>query len=126
MLLFWGVSLRRSAFLANAITQEERLWVADPKAIHHILQGSNRLYEKPDFIRERGATFVGWGLASVEGELPLIPRVVYLLIPTLGDAHKRQRRAMTPAFGLVESKALYPNFARCSNSVSRYPLAVDC
>ena len=97
--------VRRSAISANAITQEERLWVADPKAIHHILQGSNRLYEKPNFIRERAATVVDWGLAAVEGELPPVSHVTCLLILTL-------------AFGLVEAKALYPYFARCSNLVS--------
>ncbi|KAF9778997.1 cytochrome P450 [Thelephora terrestris] len=80
---------------------EEHLWVADPKAVHHILQGSNRLYEKPQFVRERAAILMDRGLLAVEG-----------------DAHKRQRRAMTPAFGLVEAKALYPYFVRCSNSLA--------
>lgn len=28
---------------------------------------------------------------------------------------------MTPAFGLVEAKELYPYFVRCSNSVSHLP-----
>ena len=69
-------------------------------------------------MSEQLAVVLDWGLASVEGGLLLISRVVHLLIPTLGDAHKRQRRAMTPAFGLVEAKALHPFFARCSNSVS--------
>ena len=63
-----------------------------------------------------------WGLVAVEGELPLTSHVIYLLIRTPGDAHKRQRRAMTPAFGLVEAKALYPYFVRCSNSVSHFPI----
>ena len=71
---------------------------------------------------EQVAAVLDWGLSASKGELPLISRVVYLLIPTLGDAHKRQRRAKTPAFGLVEAKALYPYFARCSNSVSNRPI----
>ena len=29
---------------------------------------------------------------------------------------------MTPAFGLVEAKELYPYFVRCSNSVSHLPI----
>ena len=32
---------------------------------------------------------------------------------------------MTPAFGLGEAKALYPHFARCSNSVSHCPNHVE-
>ncbi|KAF9778983.1 cytochrome P450 [Thelephora terrestris] len=85
----------------NGSLGEERLWVADPKAIHHILQGSNRLYDKPSFIRELSAMVIDWGVASVAGE-----------------AHTRQRRAMNPAFGLAEAKALYSCFARCSNSLA--------
>lgn len=69
--------------LANAITQEERLWIADPKAIHHILQGSNRLYEKTLSVREVGATVVGWGVSTVDGELPFASHVVYFLISDL-------------------------------------------
>ena len=34
-----------------------------------------------------------------------------------GDVHKRQRRAMTPAFGLAEAKALLPVFARSADRV---------
>ncbi|KAF9787520.1 cytochrome P450 [Thelephora terrestris] len=85
----------------NGSLGEERLWVADPKAVHHILQGSNRTYEKPDIVRERNSMVFDWGLVAVEG-----------------NAHKRQRRAMTPAFGLGEAKALYPCFDRCSNSLA--------
>ena len=61
---------------------------------------------------------LGRGLVAVEGEFCLVYLVPQPLIVNLGDIHKRQRRAMTPAFGLVETKALYPYFARCSNSVS--------
>ena len=100
--------------------QEERLWIADPKAIHHIFQGSDRLYEKPHFQRERIAMLSGWGVGTVEGDLFLIPCVICFLISTLGDTHKRQRRAMAPAFGLVEAKALYPYFTRCFNSVGHH------
>jgi cytochrome P450 len=96
-----------SAPLTNVLTQEERLWVADPKAIHNIFQGPNRLYyDKPSFVRERSAMVIDWGVASAAGDLPLISHVLYLLTPTSGDAHKRQRRAMTPAFGHAEAKAL--------------------
>ena len=110
----------------SCFQQEERLWVADPKAIHHILQGPDRLYEKPHFVRERVSVILDRGVASVEGELTLLCHVMvaHLLILTSGDAHKRQRRAMTPAFGLVEAKALYPYFVRCSNSVSDHPTRV--
>ncbi|KAF9780802.1 cytochrome P450 [Thelephora terrestris] len=84
----------------NGLFGEDRLWVADPKAVQHIFQGPDRLYEKPHFQRERIAMLTGWGVGTVEG-----------------DAHKRQRRAMAPAFGLVEAKALYPHFSRCFDSL---------
>lgn len=94
------------------------MWIADPKAIHHILHSTSYLYEKTHSIREVVATLTDRGLGTVEGEFSLVPIVVHPLILGLGDAHKRQRRAMIPAFGLVESKALYPCFTRCADSVS--------
>lgn len=84
----------------NGALGEERLWIADPKAIHRILQGSGYLYEKPPITMELATLIADRGIISAEG-----------------DAHKRQRRAMTPAFGLVEAKGLYPYFTRCSNSL---------
>jgi cytochrome P450 len=104
------------------LLQEDRLWVADPKAVQHIFQGPDRLYEKPHFQRERIAMLTGWGVGTVEGELHPMSPLICLLISTSGDAHKRQRRAMAPAFGLVEAKALYPHFTRCFDSVSHHPI----
>ena len=57
------------------IVQGERLWVADPKAAHHILQGSGYLYQKPYVVNERLATLMDWGLVSVEGGFIFIFRV---------------------------------------------------
>jgi hypothetical protein len=34
-----------------------------------------------------------------------------------GDVHRRQRKALTPAFGLGESKALMPHFLSVANKV---------
>ena len=48
--------------------QEDRLWIADPKAINHILQKSGYLYAKPSNARERIALLGDGGVASVEGK----------------------------------------------------------
>lgn len=56
--------------------QEERLWVADPKAIHHILQGTSYLYQKPRIFQELLEAVFDKGIISVEGESPLISYVV--------------------------------------------------
>jgi hypothetical protein len=101
------------------MAQEDRLFIADPRAIYHILQGTIYLYEKPRVAMEMLALVLDRGLASVGGSLPLTSCVIYHSILRSGDVHKRQRRVISPAFGLVESKALYPYFARCANSVSR-------
>lgn len=71
-------------------------------------------------------TILDKGIVSVEGELSLVHRVVPRLFMGSGDIHKRQRRVMTPAFGPVEAKALYPYFTQCSNSVSHsfHPLLI--
>ena len=95
------------------------MWVADPKAIHHILQGSSSLYEIPSITSEIISALTDRGLAAVVGEFPLISRVEQASILNTGGVHNRQRRAMAPAFGLVEAKALYFYFNHCANSVSR-------
>ena len=55
--------------------QGERLFIADPKAIHHILQGTSYLYEKPRLTRELLELVIDRGLASVEGTLPFTSHV---------------------------------------------------
>ena len=56
--------------------QEERLWIADPKAVHHILQASSYEYEKPPHNKVQREMLVDKGLASVEGEPTLTLHVV--------------------------------------------------
>ena len=53
--------------------QEDRLWIADPKAINHILQKPGHLYAKPDDGRERAALLAGQGILWAEGRLPTVP-----------------------------------------------------
>lgn len=62
------------------------------------------------------------GLVWAAGGSPPTFHVVQFLILSLGDAHKRQRKVMKPAFDLDEANALYPCFARCSRSVSHFPI----
>lgn len=47
--------------------QEDRLWVADPKGLHHILELSGYLYEKPYAFRERHAVTLDRGLFWAAG-----------------------------------------------------------
>ena len=47
--------------------QEDRLWIADPKAINHILQKSGYLYAKSNDIRERASLLTDHGLLWAEG-----------------------------------------------------------
>jgi cytochrome P450 len=87
------------------------VWVADPKAINHILKNSTTTYRKLENVREMIAFILDRGLAWADGNT--FPSSIYSQILTLtGDTHKRQRRAMTPAFGLVEAKGLLPYFAQ--------------
>jgi len=78
--------------------QEDRLWVADPKAIAHILHGD--VWVRTVTNREINAVLLDRGLLWAEG-----------------DAHRRQRKTLTPAFGLSESKALMPRFLSVANKV---------
>ena len=60
----------------DVVTQEERLWIADPKAIHHIFQYSGDLYGRLDSFREQVAIVLDRGLFWAEGELHLTPHTV--------------------------------------------------
>ena len=110
---------------ADHILQEERLWIADPKAIHHILQATNYLYQKPPHLLEILESILDKGLVSVEGELSHVSHVVQPIIVCSGDVHKRQRKVMASSFGLGEAKALYPYFSRGSDAVSHCPSVFD-
>ena len=60
--------------------QEDCLWIADPKAIHHILQKSGYFYAKPSNNREQVALLADRdGIASAEGELPIMIRPFWTL-----------------------------------------------
>jgi len=58
--------------MIGTCAQEDRLWVADPKAINHILQKSGYLYEKSSNVREQVALVTDRSsILSVEGESPV-------------------------------------------------------
>jgi len=54
-----------------ACLQVDRLWIADPKAINHVLQKSGYLYAKPSDIRERFALSAGHSILWADGELTI-------------------------------------------------------
>ncbi|KAK7691948.1 hypothetical protein QCA50_005353 [Cerrena zonata] len=81
---------------------DDRLWVADPKALQHIFQTSG--YNYPKQPERRALT----RLVADEG-----------LVFADGDAHKRQRRAMLPAFGQNEAKSLVPIFNRNAAAITQ-------
>ncbi|KAF9260694.1 cytochrome P450 [Marasmius fiardii PR-910] len=76
---------------------EDRLLIADPKAIHHILQGYR--WVVPKERRRRALATSG-------------PSVVYVE----GDDHRRHRRIMSPGFGTPQSRALVPVFSAAASS----------
>jgi len=47
--------------------KEDRLWVADPKALHHILQATSYLYVKPSIRREAVSLIADRGLLWADG-----------------------------------------------------------
>ena len=48
--------------------QEDRLWIADPAALNHILHKSGYMYAKPSNIREQAGLLTDQGLAWANGE----------------------------------------------------------
>ncbi|KAF8208593.1 cytochrome P450 [Mycena galopus ATCC 62051] len=83
-----------STFVYRGFIGGCRLMTTDPVAVAHIL-GNAYDYPKPDFVRDSLATMAAGhdGLLVVEG-----------------DAHKRQRKILTPAFSSSHIKSLTPIF----------------
>ena len=50
--------------------QEDRLWIADPAALNHILHKSGYVYAKPSNMREQAGLFTDRGLVWADGEFP--------------------------------------------------------
>ena len=119
----WGsllfLSLAQAKSHIKVIAQEQRLWVADPKAVHYILQGSHDTYDKLPIMKEMFATLMGSRPGDGRAERKFFCHTSRDIITKseLGDEHKRQRRAVSPAFG-SGTKALHPYFSRCCNTVS--------
>ena len=85
-------------------------------AISHILKNSVTHYGKLNSSREGIALLMDRGLSWSDGSA--FPNSASHILISAGDSHKRQRRALAPAFGLVEAKALLPYFARSITKVS--------
>lgn len=72
---------------------QDRPLISDPKALQYIFNTSAYSFQKPEDVREILRIFNGPDLVWSEGEI-----------------HKRQRKAMLPAFGGPEARALFPIF----------------
>ena len=49
--------------------KEDRLWIADPKALYHILQATSYLYVKPTIRREALSLIADRGLLWADGTM---------------------------------------------------------
>ncbi|THH29033.1 hypothetical protein EUX98_g5156 [Antrodiella citrinella] len=78
---------------------QDILWVSDPRAMQFIHNGGYN-FPKPT---ERMAFSI---MTTDRG-----------LVTAQDDTHRRQRKAMSPAFGAPESRALFPIFSRCAESI---------
>ena len=100
--------------------QEDRLWVADPKALHHIFQATSYLYQKPAHLLEINSIVTDHGLLATQGEDKLpCQSFFFQLILSPGADHRRQRKAMMPAFGLTASRELLPRFTEVVDKVTQ-------
>ncbi|KAK0239749.1 cytochrome P450 [Armillaria nabsnona] len=82
-----------AAYRFKALFGDDRLLVADPKALQYIYQTAGTKWRKPDIRREFGHIYLGKGIAWAQD-----------------DDHKRHRKILTPAFGNLESRGMIPAF----------------
>jgi len=69
--LLWGYDTSGPCYLASLTTeQEDILWIADHKAIKHILHKSGYDYPKPPGDKPLRAMVTDEGLAWADGALP--------------------------------------------------------
>ena len=66
--VFWSVTLDLRDFHC-ILRQEDRLWVADPKAINHVLKNSCTVYRKLEGTREIQAMVFDRGLTWADGNI---------------------------------------------------------
>ncbi|KAI8989048.1 cytochrome P450 [Trametes punicea] len=81
-------------FMDRDFFMTPRLWTIDPRALNHIITHTDD-YQRPEESRRFLADTLGKGLLSEEGE-----------------AHRKQRRIMNPAFGPVQIRDLTPIFVQ--------------
>ena len=95
----------------------DRLWIADPKALHQILQATSYLYVKPSIRKETASLLTDRGLVWADGVAvsPISSRV--RLTHLTGDTHRRQRKSMMPAFGLTTSREYLPRLIEVLDKV---------
>ena len=104
------------------------MWIADPRAINHILHKGGYNYGKSKDEREQARLITDHSVGWADGEGPryiLFSTLVILLLPQ-GEVHKRHRRAMTPAFGALEIKNLLPSFLEFANKVCPFTGPLAC
>ncbi|EMD32995.1 hypothetical protein CERSUDRAFT_99004 [Gelatoporia subvermispora B] len=76
---------------------DDMLWISDAKALQYIYQTSGYNFPKQPERRAISRLLADHGLTWADG-----------------DIHRRQRKAMLPAFGTPEAKALVPVFRDCA------------
>ncbi|GAB7329021.1 hypothetical protein MBLNU13_g00872t1 [Cladosporium sp. NU13] len=84
----WIENIPNEGLIKYAVWFRERVLVTDPKTL-----GENYEFIKPGHFREGLARILGVGILLAEG-----------------DEHKRQRKALMPAFAFRHIKELYPVF----------------
>ncbi|OCH89441.1 cytochrome P450 [Obba rivulosa] len=80
---------------------EDMLWIADPKALQYVYHVAGYDFAKQPERRVISRLVGDRGIAWADG-----------------DAHRRQRRVMLPAFGATEAKALLPVFQGCAERLA--------
>ncbi|KAF5378997.1 hypothetical protein D9757_009094 [Collybiopsis confluens] len=83
-----------AVYRIKALFGEDRLIVADPKALQYIYQGAGTKWLKPELRREFGRIFLGRGIAWAQG-----------------DDHKRHRKILAPAFTNIRTHSMIPVFS---------------
>ncbi|KAL0954104.1 hypothetical protein HGRIS_005250 [Hohenbuehelia grisea] len=78
------------------------LATADPKALQYIMHTAGYHFPKNAMVAQSSANIMGWGIASVQGEV-----------------HQRHRKVMNPAFTAQQLRTFLPLFQRSANRLTQ-------
>ncbi|EJD05260.1 cytochrome P450, partial [Fomitiporia mediterranea MF3/22] len=84
----------------HGLCGDEQIYVSDPKALNHVINKDQDIYEETEFFTKTNLVCFGPGIVAV-----------------VGEQHRKQRKLMSPVFNVHNLRGLTPIFHRVSHEL---------